>query len=350
MENKKQLISLIIIGLSGLFLVLSVLFLPIAEVVSKDMVSGDIIPEASGVFNLITFSQAMLNISNACYNASGPAWLSVFGVALNWVLIILTILLIGFVVFELCTTKNSNLILKQNAVTKKLGLVVGYFAFVVCFFEIGSFLISTALAEGYFVYTPKLSMFLSVAFSIAILVCSYLLEKPNTQNQVPNKIRDSLGFSLTFLSVILFVMFVFIPQTIDGQSLFGISMLANDILKPVGGHVFVGLSQWVTFFMAIFVIVLLVKCLKGLNLISKNNTAKTVKSLKRWTVIWAIWTLVYLFLMTASVVVVYGTFVFDGDLVISPITILMVILSLVPCLLSSTIASTKKEEKTLLHQ
>lgn len=351
MENKKQLVSLIIICALSLFSILVTLFLPIADVVSKNMSTAEIIPEASGTFGLITFSQSMLIIADVCYNASGPAWLPILGIALNWIVVIAIFMLICFAVFDLFTLNKETLTLKQNAITKKLALIVSYFALFVFIFEIITFVLTTALSHEYFIYTPNYGIFLTAGCFVGMLVCAYMLNKKQTENQNTNKVRDSVGYSLTIFSVILFVVFIFVPQTVDGLSLFNVSMLANSIGHyPYIGEYFVGISQWVTFLMAIPVLVLLTNCLRGINNISRKNNPKILKSVRRWCVVWAIWTLLYLFLMSASIIIVYGAFWADNIAFISPLSIFMVMFAFAPCLINSMISTQTPNqyiEKTL---
>lgn len=346
MENKKRFYSFLSMGILILVLIVTTLIVPIADVVTKALGTKELVPEATGTYNLITFTKNMFLLFDFCYDASGPVWISILGVCLNWITLFLLVVLLGFVIFELCTIKKENWILKQNITAKKLALIAGYFSLIVFVLEIVSFILTTALANGYFIYNTYVQMYLSAALSVGILVCAYLSSKREF-DQKPNKAREAVGYALSFLSVAMFELLIFLPKTIDGRSLFDLSMLANDFgSRPVAAFDIVGLSQWATFILAVPTIFLFVYCLIGfIKTLKGKQCPKISHRIKRWTMAFVVMAFVYLVLETAAVIAVFGCFAYEGQLLISPLHLFMPVLTVAPYIFATTISISKKNIK-----
>lgn len=344
MESKKRFYSFLIMGILILALITTTLFVPIANIVSKTMDTKETIDAATGTFSLITLTKNMWILFDSCYYASGPVWISILCVCLNWITLFLLVILLGFVIFELCAIKKENLILKQNVTAKKIALITGYFSLVVFVFEIVSFVLTTALAKGYFVYNASMQMYLSAVLSVGLLICAYISSKKQFE-QKPNKIREVLGYALTFVFVAVFELLMFLPKTIEGRSLFDLSMLANDFgSHPIVASDLVGLSQWVTFLFAVPTIFLFVYCLIGfIKALKGKQCPKIGRRIKRWTMAFAVMSLVYLVLETAAVIAVFGCFAYEGQLLISPLHLFMPVVAIVPYIFATTIAINKKQ-------
>lgn len=335
MENKKRFISFVVLAILALGVIVLALVLPLVNITSKSLNTGEIIPEASGTFGLISFTNGMLWFSEACFNAGGPVWLSILGISLNWLIIFVAVALLIFSIIEVCTIKKQ-LIIKQNCTAQKIALFVGWLGVGVFVFEIISFALTTALGKGYFVYTPNAQVFVGASLSVSVLVCAYVSGKSQKTGQVQKKVRDCLCYALTFVFVVLFCCLIFIPQVCD-ESLWGLSMMANELgNKPVAGWLFVGISQWVTFLMAIPVLFLIIRTLTGFVKTLKGRDAnKTAGAVRRWCVAWTVISAVYLLLMMAAIIIIFGAFSVDGELLISPITFLMPVLLILPYMLST---------------
>ena len=346
MIDKKRLCSYLIMAILTVALILTTLFVPITEVISRTMdSSAEIIPEASGVFSLLGFTGSTLDLFGASYEADGPVWLSILGVTLNWLVLIFAIVLLGFLIFELCSLKKNGFLIKQNLFTKKFALVTGYFAASVAVFEIVAFNVTTALAAGYFVYSMGVQVFVSAIIAVGILICAYLSGKRNGSEQKQNKVRDCISFALAFVCSILFMVFIFAPQTLDGLSFWQMSKFANEIVWPIAGEYFVGISQWAVFalylvlaFVCVYSVIGFIRSLQGksINWLSA--------ALKRWSMAWLIVCIVYLFLIVASTLVFYGCVWVDGIFVLSWTIFIMIILPIIPYFISTNIALNKKQK------
>lgn len=346
MENKKKLCVYLIMLILTVGLIVTTLFVPIASVISKTMDSSqEVIDEASGTFNLLGFTNATGPLFGASYEAVGPVWLSILGVILNWLVLGFAALFLGFLVFELCTFKNNKFLLKQNMFTKKLGFVLGYFCASVAVFEIVAFSVTTALADGYFIYSLNVQIFVSLLLGLGIVVCAYLFGKKTNDLQTQNKVRDSLAFGLVVVFSALFLVFIFVSKTIDGLSFWNMSSLANEIHEPVAAEYFIGISQWATFALFFVAGFLLVYCLIGLIKSLKGKNINWLSgAVKRWSMAWLIICIVYLFLMTATTIVLYGCVWFDGNLVLSPLTFVMIVLTIIPYFISTNIPRNKSQK------
>jgi len=343
MQNKKRFFCFLSIGIIAIGLLLCLFLLPLANIVSKTMDADKVvIDSASGTFNLLTFTKVMAYLFDVSFNADGPVWLAILGFALNWLIVAGLILLITLIIFELVTIRHTNWTSKKNVLTKKVALAVGYLAVGVSIFEIVACIITTSMADEYFEYKACIAVYITIACAVGIFVCAYLSCKKQGDQQA-SKIRESTGFLLTFLFAGLFAGLVFIPQTIDNLSFWNMSYLANAIgEQPVAGNIFVGVSQWATFALAIPLVFLAFYSLFGFcrSLIGKSTNWLS-GAVKRWSLVWLVLTLVYLFLMTATITVLYGSFYLDGTFILKPWSYVMQFLPYLPYIFSTTISINK---------
>ena len=344
MQNKKRFFSFLVMGIVVVGLLLSLMFLPLADIVSRTMDADKVvIDSASGTFNLLSFTKAMSYLFDVSFSADGPVWLAILGFALNWLLVAGLLLLLALIVFELVTIGHDEWNSKKNVIAKKVALAVGYTAIGVSVFELVACIATTSMAGGYFVYKTSLSVYITVACAVAILVLAYISCKKQDDQQ-SSKLRESVSFLLTFLFAGLFAGLIFVPQTMDNLSFWNMSYLANSIGEhPVAANIFVGISQWVTFALAVPLAFLAIYCLFGFcrSLIGKNTNWLS-GAVKRWSMVWLIVGSVYLFLMTATVIVFYGCFYVDGNFILKPWSYAMLFLPYLPYIFSATISRNKK--------
>ena len=331
-------------------LIVTMFLVPIAKVETYDMnfepTAEHLIPEASGTLSLWQYTKAMLYMRDTCYVADGPVWLSVLGVALNWLIVFGAAVLLGFVVFELCTPNKENLTLKKNATAKKLALTLGYLVIGAFIYEVVAFGVTTALAFGYFNYAAHAEAYISLALAVGVLVCAYLSGKKVAQGQGPNKARDGVGFAVAGVFAALFFAFVFVPAALGDMSFWQLSSTANDFAAygyPIAAEYFVGISQWMTFAMTVPVGFVLVYSIIGF---VRSMQGKSVNWLsgatKRWSMALLVYSFVYLFLMMATIICTFGCFWADGTWVINCLPFVMVLLPYVPYIMSTTISHNKK--------
>ena len=346
MIDKRRFYSFLVIGILSVGLILTTLFLPIVNVISKSMMTEAVIAEASGTFSLISFTRAMFYMVDACYTASGPVWLSILGVLLNWIVVFDLICLLVVIILELSTFKKQEMLFKRNNIAKKLSLFVGFLAFSVFIFEFVSFMITTMLSNGYFVYSADLQVFVTLTISLLIVICAYISGRKNQDVQSQNKIRDVICLTMSFISAVIMLILIFIPITPEGFSLWNISSFANDIGEdPYMASIFIGLSQWATIFMGIVIAFIFIYCIVAVVRSLKNKSINWLSlRTKRWSLSLAILSHIYFSLMIVGVITIYGGFVIDGVWTISPIIILMPILSLLPHIFSLTLPYNRKSK------
>lgn len=351
MKNKKRFVSFaVMVGLL-VALIVTMFLVPIVNVKTYDMYTGDFIPEASGTLNLWAYTKAMMYMMATCFEADGPVWLSVLGVVLNWLVLIGAVVLLGFVIFELCTPNKENWTLKKNATAKKLALVVGYLTVSTFIYEMVAFGVTTALGQGYFNYAVNLQAYFTLALAVGVLVCAYLSGKKVAQEQKPNKARDGVGFAFAAVLSGIFFGLVFAPQMYDGLSFWQLAGTAGEFATwgyPIAAEIFVGISQWVTLAMAIpvgFVLVYsvigFVRCMIG------KSTDWLSGAVKRWSMALLVYSFVYLFMMMAAITCYpyYLCFWFDGQWLITFLPFVMTLLPYGAYIMSTTISHNKKPKE-----
>lgn len=358
MKDKKRFISFAVMAGLLVALIVTMFLVPIAKVTTYDMnynlSESPLIPEASGTLSLWTFTKSMLYMMATCYEADGPVWLSILGVALNWLIVFGAVVLLGFVVFELCTPNKENWTIKRNATAKKLALTLGYLVVGAFIYEVVAFGVTTALAEGYFSYVAQAQVYVSLALAVGILVCAYLAGKKVAQDQKPSKARDGVGFAVAGVFAALFFAFVFVPATIGNMSFWDLSGTASEFAAigyPVAVSIFVEISKWMALAMLIPVGFVLVYSIIGFvrTLQGKDVNWLSCRT-KRWGMALLIYSFVYLFLMMAALICTWGGFWFDGTWFINFLPFVMVLLPYVPYIMSTTISHNKKPKEQKLEQ
>lgn len=354
--NKKQLYINIFLIIISVALIFTLLFVPLVHIIPKTFDNErNIIENAVGIYSLTNYTKSGIflftDASDFYFGGAGPTWLSVFGILLNYLFIFILILFIAILTFNLITIKKDNLSIKNSIFSKKIGLIVGYFGIFVSIFEFTSFLLTTMLSNGYIEIYPKIQCYFTLFFSILILILTYLLNKRKLI-QEQNKSKNIIGFSLSGLFSLLFIIFCFLPQYTIWLGVFAENSsfwrvmsnpeLTTDLIYN-GGDFAVGLNCICFYCMIIIMLFILIYSLIGVIRAVKNKSTNWLSGrVKRWSMSFLIFGIIYYCLIFATISVLTSEIWYDNLSVFLPFAYFSILFIFLPYLSSCIIPFCKK--------
>ena len=352
MQRKNVILYSILIGILAVYL-LTICLVPLVNLLACD---PEQVVVANGAYSLFEFIKANVFFETDAYFVyfnGGPTWIAVMMIFLQLLLMIGAFVVIVLSIFELVTIKRENLILKQNNITKKLTILFAYFAFMVCALGIASFIITTALANGFIVMSANVQYYVALVLFLACIVVAHLLDK-NTQEQNDCKMLNCIGYALNALFALVGAVLVFVPQYSvallgeDYTSLWSVAMQANFLPQDAyaaGGDFVLGLSQYVMFSLFLTAAFLFIySCIGFILTLANKKTVWLSSRIKRWSITYlVIYTLLYIFAIATVCVFVSTLYLIDMPM-FTLIAYFAVFVPIVVCL-SSNMVSLNKNKK-----
>lgn len=291
--KKRNLILFSILSCLAGALVLISLFVPMVHIVGH--ASG---PEKTIVYDkTVSFLTYLFDCpfylteaSDVYFNATGPIWMATSGILLNLLLGVAGITMFCACIFELATINKDNISIKNNVLAKKISYFVGWFSIIAGAFSIISFIVTTLLSNGYAEFYVNIEPIFIMMLGIAIIILAKFTEKRKTE-QVSNKTKNALGFSLTFLFAILSIGLLFVPlysEYFIGPDYLTISKSTTIAEDLAGDKALIdipfGLVRFAQFALLIVCAFVLIYSIIGFILTLNNKKTNWLSArVKRWT-------------------------------------------------------------------
>ncbi len=352
MKDKRRIICFSILAVLSIALVFVTLFVPMVHIVGKDD-SLNIVYDKT--ISLVQYATDIPFLTTAAadvyFSATGPIWMGPTAILLNYLVVLFGIALFGFSIFEIASFKVEKFATKNNTLAKKIALVVGYLAVSVVVFEILSFILTTKFAGGYAGFYSAVQNYIVGGLGVGILVCAYMSGKKE-KSQTTNKVKNAVGYGISaFFSAFLFA-FPFIPiYSYDffgsAESLFSLSLRANEFASDSYGEVPIGITTYAVFAMILVGLFVLVYSIVGLVLSLKNKQTNWLSArVKRWSMALLIVYLVLFMLSFMAIAHLFTSVYIDGLFVYNAFAYIAVFLPFVPYIVSTMISWNKvKKEK-----
>ena len=269
------------------------------------------------------------------FNATGPMWIAVAGILMNYLLLPFSLVIIVLNIVELAFAKK-NLAIKNNALLRKLILFLGYFVISIFVLEFVAFLLTTIMANGYALFASSYQNYIALALGIGLLVCGYCLDKKDTE-QEPNKIKNCLGFGLCTLTAILGVALLFMPQyseilTSNKTSFYYITTIVADLgIAMAGGDYPIGLTRFAIWALILIGLFVFIYSVIGFVMTLKNKPTNWLSAhIKRWSFAFLItYAVLYFFVISGMSVLMSGIYI-DEYSFITPLAYFAVFVPFLP--------------------
>ena len=355
MKNKKFLM-VSMISIIAIALALVTLLAPIVHIVGH-AADADKTIVYDRVVNLLQYEQDLpfltTDATETYFSATGPMWLAVAGILLNYLVIAGAVALFFTSIVEFAFINKKDIAIKNNNVTKKIALFVGYFTAFVVIFEITSFIVTTMLSGGYGEFTPGFQTYIVAALAILIIVFAHLIGKKEP-NQPENKAKNALGFGLTAIFSGVCAAFPFLPVYADimifnGESIYYLTSITNSLIAelPVGVEYPLGITFYAIFAMAAVAAFVFVYSLIGFILTLCNKKANWLSgAIKRWTMLLLVVYTLLALLVVGTIAGIVSSIHIEEFFVFTPMIFLGLFIPFLPHITSCMVSfsKTKKHE------
>ena len=334
------------------FLVALILTTFLLPIVKFSAIDNNGIEVANGTFNLLSYLQQTVYLTTDAYYIffnGGPVWIAVLAISLNFLIVAFTAVCLGLCIFELITKDNKNITAKQNNLTKRIALFVGYFTLICQIITIVSFLITTAVSNGHATYISRFQSYVGIALAVAIIVIGHLLKKDDFY-QKDNKKTAMWGFAGSAVSALICISLIFVPQISKlllgaDLSLFEFSQKATYLVGntapygdyPVGFMFYVIIAiLLISAFIIIYSIIGFIKASKG------QNTTWLSARIKRWSMAFIITNTIMFALALGGICSITSTPILEGNLMFLFTMILNMVLIFAPYVFATIVPLNKK--------
>ena len=357
--NKKKIIFNSIFICIGIALIFVALFVPFVHLIARDT-SQVIVYEKSVSFLQYNFDGPFFytDALDVYFDATGPIWTATGGILMCLIVAVSGLVLTLSSIFDLALCKAKSLNVRNNVLSKKLALFIGYLTISIGVFAIVAFIVTTMLANGYVQFYISVAPCIFIALGIATVVLAHLYGK-REQEQNNDKVKNSIGFGLSALFALVSFVFVFLPQYsqdyfgADVRSFFSLSQQASELsidpyIANTVGDIPIGFVQWgiialgiATAFMFIYGLIGFIFTLLG----KKTNWLSS--RIKRWSMAFLITYSVIYFLVLCSAGVLLSTLTlsYDQIYVFMPIAYLLMFIPYLPYVFSTMVSVNKKKKE-----
>ncbi len=350
MKKKYKHVYFYILIILLLLLILSTFFVPIVRFSALDKNNVQV---AKGVYTFIEYLKQQVFLTTDAYDIfffDGPVWLSVLGICLNFLIIIFAAITLALCIFEVLTKNNKNINIKQNNLTKKIVLFLGYFILISQIYTVVAFLLTTMLSNSYVSYLPGFECYISLIIATAMIIVGHLLKKDKFEQKDNNK-TEMIGFAGSAILTIISVAFIFVPQISSiaisdkNLNLFEFATKANSLIGNTApyGDFPIGISTYIIFalilcslFTVIYSIIGFIKASK-----EKDTTWLSIR-LKRWSFVFLIvYSIIYV-LDIGGICSITSSLIFEGRFTLLFTSIIGIFLSFAPCIFANIVPLNKK--------
>ena len=351
MKDKKRLICFSIIAVLAIALVFVTLFVPMVHIVGKDDSLNIVYDKTTSLVQYATDIPFLTTAAADVYfTATGPIWMGTTAIMLNYLVVLFAIVLFAVSVFEIASFKVEKFATKNNTLARKIALVVGYLTVSVVVFEILSFILTTTFAGGYAGFYSVVQNYIVGGLGAGVLVCAYMSGKKE-KSQTTNKVKNAVGYGISAFFSAFLIALPFIPiYSYDffgsAESLFSLSLRANEFASDSYGEVPIGITTYAVFAMILVGLFVLVYSIVGLILTLKNKETNWLSArTKRWSMALLIVYIVLFMLSIMAIAHLFTSVYIEGLFVYNAFAYIAVFLPFVPYIASTMISWNKVENE-----
>jgi hypothetical protein len=339
------------------------LFVPTTQLVATDTEKVVVYSQSVSLLKYLIDAPFWLTAAGDVYfSATGPIWMATASILFNFLVAAGGLVALTLCIVELCSRSARDMAIKNNVLTRKISLFVGWLAISVAIFAIASFVITTLMANGYVAFNLSVAPFAFVGIGIAMIWLTGSMDKRLAVQQ-SNKGRDGWGFALCGALALVGVGVLFIPQYslefgLGVTSLWDVGRAATEIMSDpyifntMGDYPF-GFATWIMFLLFFVTVFVVIYCLIGLILVlcGKQPSWLSVR-VKRWGMTYLIvYTVLYAFVLSQSAVLWSTTVFIDGGVVLfslKPYAYALMFVPYLPYFFATLVSQSKKvkEENT----
>ena len=352
--KKRRFLIISMISILSIALALVTLLVPMVHIVGHAADAEKTVVYDS-VVSLLQYEKDLPFLYTAAtetyFEATGPMWLAVVGILLNYLVIAGAVVLLFVSLTEFVLVGKKDVAIKNNNLTKKIALFVGYFTAFVAVFEITAFIVTSMLSGGYGEFYPELQNYIVASIAVLIIVFAHLIGKKE-YDQPENKAKNAVGFGLTAILSGACILFPFLPvytelMIFNGGSIYYLTSITNLLAGSlsVGVDYPLGMTFYAIFAMILVAAFVFVYSLVGFIMTLCNKKTNWLSArIKRWSMALLIVYTIMLLLVVGTIAGMISSIHLDEFFVCTPLIFLGIFIPFLPYVTSCMVSFSKTKK------